>query len=228
MTLLVDHVFLILGDGDQQVTALNDVSLSVSSGTLCAVVGPSGAGKSSLLAVCGGLLPPSSGHISIDGHDLTKMSENQRACLRRERIGFIFQQSNLVAALSTLDQLLLMAHIAGRSPGNDDKTRSRKLLEDMDLGHRIGHRPNQLSSGERQRVGILRALMTQPSVLLVDEPTSMLDHNRGREVVELLARQTKEHGVATIMVTHDRAMLPWANEVVEMEDGRLAAYVRGS
>ena len=114
MTLLVDHVFLILGDGYQQVTALNDVSLSVSSGTLCAVVGPSGAGKSSLLAVCGGLLPPSSGHISIDGNDLTKMYENQRACLRRERIGFIFQQSNLVAALSTLDQLLLMAHIAGR------------------------------------------------------------------------------------------------------------------
>lgn len=227
MTLLVESVSLVLGDGDQQVTALKDVSLNVESGHLCAVMGPSGAGKSSLLAVCGGLLKPSAGHIRIEGNDLTAMRENQRAALRRKRIGFIFQQSNLVAALTTLDQLLLMSHIGGKAPGADERARANQLLDEVGLAHRAGHRPHQLSGGERQRVGIARALMSKPALLLVDEPTSMLDHNRGKEVVELLAKQTKEHGVATVMVTHDQAMLPWADQVADMEDGSLTVARSG-
>lgn len=223
MTLLVDSVSLVLGDGDQQVTALNNVSLTVEAGNLCAVMGPSGAGKSSLLAVCGGLLKPTSGRITVEGNDLTALRENDRARLRREHIGFIFQQSNLVAALTTMDQLLLMAHINGHAPDGSEKARARQLLDEVGLAHRAGHRPHQLSGGERQRVGIARALMTEPAVLLVDEPTSMLDHGRGKEVVELLARQTKEHGVATLMVTHDQTMLPWADQVAEIEDGFLTA-----
>ncbi|MYA29972.1 MAG: ABC transporter ATP-binding protein [Gammaproteobacteria bacterium] len=222
MTLAVDSVSLVLGDGDQQVTALNNVSLTVEAGDLCAVMGPSGAGKSSLLAVCGGLLPPTSGHIVIEGKDLTALGEGDRARLRRERIGFIFQQSNLVAALTAMDQLLLMAHINGRNPDGGHRERAARLLEEVGLAHRASHRPDQMSGGERQRVGIARALMTEPSLLLVDEPTSMLDHSRGGEVVELLARQTREHGVATLMVTHDRAMLPWADQVAEIEDGFLS------
>lgn len=222
MTLVVESVSLVLGDGDRQVTALKDVSLSVEAGTLCAVMGPSGAGKSSLLAVCGGLLPPTSGRISIEGKDLTALGENDRARLRRERMGFIFQQSNLVAALTAMDQLLLMAHINGHTPGEAHKGRARQLLEEVGLAHRTSHRPDQMSGGERQRVGIARALMTEPSLLLVDEPTSMLDHGRGSEVVELLARQTQEHGVATLMVTHDQTMLPWADQVAEIEDGFLS------
>ncbi len=221
MTLSVESVSLVLGDGDQQVTALNNVSLSVEAGTLCAVMGPSGAGKSSLLAVCGGLLKPTSGQITIEDKDLTALKENDRARLRRERIGFIFQQSNLVAALTTMDQLLLIIHISGHTPGRADKDRAERLLDDVGLSHRAGHRPHQLSGGERQRVGIARALMSEPAVLLVDEPTSMLDHSRGKEVVKLLAKQTKQHGVATLMVTHDQAMLPWADQVAEMEDGSL-------
>lgn len=226
MTLAVDSVSLVLGDGDQQVTALNRVSLTVEAGTLCAVMGPSGAGKSSLLAVCGGLLPPTSGRITIEGRDLSALKEDQRARMRRERVGFIFQQSNLVAALTAMDQLLLMAHINGRSPGETHRGRARKLLEEVGLTHRAAHRPDQMSGGERQRVGIARALMNEPSVLLVDEPTSMLDHGRGKEVVELLARQTREHRVATLMVTHDRTMLPWADQVAEIEDGFLGAPAR--
>ena len=221
MTLAVDSVSLVLGDGDQQVTALNKVSLTVEAGALCAVMGPSGAGKSSLLAVCGGLLPPTSGHIAIEGKDLTALGERDRARLRRERIGFIFQQSNLVASLTALDQLLLMAHINGRKPDGVHRERAGQLLEEVGLAHRASHRPDQMSGGERQRVGIARALMTEPSLLLVDEPTSMLDHSRGGEVVELLARQTREHGVATLMVTHDQAMLAWADQVAEIEDGFL-------
>ena len=221
MTLSVESVSLVLGDGDQQVVALNDVSLSVQAGTLCAVMGPSGAGKSSLLAVCGGLLKPTSGRITVDGKALSSLNENARARLRRQSIGFIFQQSNLVAALTTMDQLMLMAHISGHAPGREDKDRAKHLLDEVGLLHRAGHRSHQLSGGERQRVGIARALMTEPAVLLVDEPTSMLDHSRGKEVVGLLAKQTKEHGVATLMVTHDQAMLPWADQVAEMEDGLL-------
>ncbi len=223
MTLSVDSVSLVLGDGDQQVTALNNVSLAVEAGTLCAVMGPSGAGKSSLLAVCGGLLPPTSGSIAIEGKDLTALGEDERARLRRERIGFIFQQSNLVAALTATDQLLLMAHVNGHAPHGAHRDRAGRLLEEVGLAHRASHRPDQMSGGERQRVGIARALMNEPSLLLVDEPTSMLDHGRGREVVELLARQTREHGVATLMVTHDREMLPWADQVAEIEDGFLSA-----
>lgn len=221
MTLAVDSVSLVLGDGDQQVTALNKVSLTVEAGALCAVMGPSGAGKSSLLAVCGGLLPPTSGRIAIEGRDLTALGEHDRARLRRERIGFIFQQSNLVAALTATDQLLLMAHINGRKPDGAHRERAARLLDEVGLAHRASHRPDQMSGGERQRVGIARALMTEPSLLLVDEPTSMLDHSRGGEVVELLARQTREHGVATLMVTHDQAMLSWADRVAEIEDGFL-------
>ncbi len=223
MTLAVESVSLVLGDGNQQVTALNNVSLTVEAGALCAVMGPSGAGKSSLLAVCGGLLGPTSGRITIEGKDLTELKENDRARLRREHIGFIFQQSNLVAALTTMDQLLLMVHINGHAPDRSDMDRAKQLLEEVGLARRAGHRPHQLSGGERQRVGIARALMTEPAVLLVDEPTSMLDHGRGKEVVELLARQTKEHGVATLMVTHDQTMLPWADRVAEIEDGFLTA-----
>ena len=151
-------------------------------------MGPSGAGKSSLLAVCGGLLPPTSGRIAIEGKDLTALGEAERARLRRQRIGFIFQQSNLVAALTATDQLLLMAHINGNAPGETQRARARRLLEEVGLAHRASHRPDQMSGGERQRVGIARALMNEPSLLLVDEPTSMLDHGRGREVVELLGR----------------------------------------
>ena len=223
MTLAVDSVSLVLGDGDQQVTALNKVSLSVEAGALCAVMGPSGAGKSSLLAVCGGLLQPTSGRINIDGKDLTALKEGDRARLRREHIGFVFQQSNLVAALTTMDQLLLMAHIGGRGSDRSLRDRAEELLEEVGLAHRAGHRPHQMSGGERQRVGIARALMPRPSVLLVDEPTSMLDHGRGKEVVQLLAKQTKQHAVATLMVTHDQTMLQWADQVAEIEDGFLEA-----
>ena len=223
MTLAIDSVSLVLGDGDQRVNALNDVSLAVKAGELCAVIGPSGAGKSSLLAVCGGLLKPTAGRITIEGEDMTTLKENERARLRRERVGFIFQQSNLVAALTAMDQLLLMSHINARKPDRSARKRAARLLEEVGLKHRAGHRPHQMSGGERQRVGIARALMNGPSVLLVDEPTSMLDHGRGRGVVELLAKQTREHGVATLMVTHDQAMLPWADQVAEIEDGVLAA-----
>ena len=223
MSLTVEHVRLVLGDGNQRVTVLDDVSLSVRPGSLTAVVGPSGAGKSSLLAVCGGLRTPTSGSISIDGIVISDLKPAARTRIRRDRIGFVFQQSNLVPALTAIDQLLLLVHLHGRRPRKADRERALVLLDEVGIANLADRRPDQLSGGERQRVGIARALMTSPDVLLVDEPTSMLDHVRGEQIVALLASECREHKVATLMVTHDHSMLESATSVLNIIDGKLLA-----
>ena len=222
MSLTVEHVLLVFGDGNQRVTVLDDVSLNVKSGSLTAVVGPSGAGKSSLLAVCGGLRTPTGGSVSIDGAVISHLTPAARARIRRDRIGFVFQQSNLVPALTAIDQLLLLVHLHGRRPCNADRQRALALLDEVGIAKLADRRPNQLSGGEQQRVGIARALMTRPDVLLVDEPTSMLDHIRGQQIVELLATECREHKVATLMVTHDHSMLESATDVLDIVDGKLS------
>jgi len=222
MSLKINNVSLLLGDGDQQVKALDEVSATVAPGQLIAVAGPSGSGKTSLLAVCGGLRQPTSGSIAVDGVVISSMSPAELTRVRREKIGFVFQMSNLVPALTTVDQLLLLVHLQGRRPNRADREHARALLDEVGMTHRADRRPNQLSGGERQRVGIARALMTEPKIMLVDEPTSMLDHNRGHAIVELLAARCREHDVATLMVTHDRGMLDAASRVFNISDGRLS------
>jgi putative ABC transport system ATP-binding protein len=221
MSMRAEHVTLVLGDGDQQIKALDDVSIEVPAGKLVAVLGPSGAGKSSLLAVCGGLRTPTSGKVWIDDTDITRLSAAALTKLRREHVGFVFQQSNLVPSLTAMDQLLLLVHMQGRKPGADDRKKALALLDEVGMAGKKDQRGNQLSGGERQRVGIARALMTGPSLLLVDEPTSMLDTQRGHGIVELLRRECHEHQVATLMVTHDRDVLDVTDRVVEIRDGRL-------
>jgi len=228
MSLTVRQVSLRLGDGDQQVTALDQVSLGVANGELLAVLGPSGAGKSSLLAVCGGLRRPDSGQVLIDDTDITTLDQTGLARVRREKIGFVFQQSNLVPALTALDQLLLLPHLRGQGLGADQRERARALLVDVGMEQRMDRRPHQLSGGERQRVGIARALMGEPALMLVDEPTSMLDQQRGAQIVELLAAQCHRHRVAVLMVTHDRQMLAVADRAVHMRDGQLEAHSHGT
>lgn len=214
--LALTAVSLRFGDGDSTVLALDDVSLEVPRGELVAIVGPSGAGKSSLLAVAGGLGRPSSGSVSIDGLDVSGMPNRGLAKLRRDKVGFVFQSGNLIPALTARDQLRLVPKITGR-PGRDVD----ELLDSVGMSHRGNRRPGQLSGGERQRVGIARALMSNPSLLLVDEPTAALDRKRSHEVVELLARETHEAGVATIMVTHDHDVLVHCDRILEMVDGQL-------
>jgi len=221
MSLEIRNVTLELGDGDQKVKALDNVSAVVKTGELTAVVGPSGAGKSSLLAVCGGLRTPTSGTVLIDGQSIVDLSPAELTRVRRDSIGFVFQQSNLVPALTAIDQLLLLVHIKGHKPGKADRERAQALLHEVGMDQRANRRPDQLSGGERQRVGIARALMGEPKLMLVDEPTSMLDHNRGRAIVELLAARCRDHHVATLMVTHDAGMLEAANSVLHISDGRL-------
>ncbi|MBT8441152.1 MAG: ABC transporter ATP-binding protein [Gammaproteobacteria bacterium] len=218
----VRNVSLVFGDGDQQVKALDDVSVDLDAGELMAVLGPSGAGKSSLLAVCGGLRTPTLGTVLIDGIDINDANKSKHTKIRRENIGFVFQQSNLVPSLTALDQLLLLVHIRGRRPNAEDKNQAMALLDEVGMASKANRRANELSGGERQRVGIARAFMTEPKILLVDEPTSMLDRNRGHQIVELLRRECHEHNVATLMVTHDQSILDQADRVVEISDGRLA------
>lgn len=218
--LVMQDVNLRLGDGDDIVHALSDVSLRVEPGEFVAIVGPSGAGKSSLLAVAGGLATPTSGTVVVAGRDMTVASRRARTALRREAVGFVFQTGNLVPALTAVDQLKLPTTF-GKKAGRDPKA----LLAEVGLAEKAGRRPHQLSGGERQRVGIARALMLEPSLLLVDEPTAALDRQRSHEVVELLARETKEHGVATVMVTHDHDVLAHCDTRYEMVDGKLSRSV---
>jgi putative ABC transport system ATP-binding protein len=221
MSLLVDSVTLELGDGDQKIRALDNVSATVHPGELAVVLGPSGAGKSSLLAVCGGLRTPTSGEITVAGQVISAMKPAELTRVRRDLIGFVFQQSNLVPALTALEQLLLLVHLKGRRPNAADRERGMTLLEEVGMTHRADRRPDQLSGGERQRIGIARSLMSEPKLLLVDEPTSMLDQERGHAIVELLAERSREHQVATLMVTHDESMIASANTVMRIRDGRL-------
>jgi putative ABC transport system ATP-binding protein len=221
MSLFVDKVTLELGDGDQKIRALDNVTATVRPGELAAVLGPSGAGKSSLLAVCGGLRTPTSGEITVAGQVISSLSPAALTTVRRDLIGFVFQQSNLVPALTVLEQLLLLVHLKGRRPNAADRERGMALLDEVGMTQRADRRPDQLSGGERQRVGIARALMAEPKLLLVDEPTSMLDQERGHAIVELLAERCRQHQVATLMVTHDESMLTSANTVMHIRDGKL-------
>lgn len=221
MSLKVEFVSLVFGDGDEQVKALDNVSLELRAGELMAVLGPSGAGKSSLLAVCGALQTPTSGRIWVGDTEITGATKSELTRIRQQEIGFVFQQSNLVSSLTATDQLLLLIHMRGKRPGKADRERAVKLLDEVGMSHRLDRRPHEMSGGERQRVGIARAFMMNPKLLLVDEPTSMLDQNRGKQIVELLVRECHEYNVATLMVTHDQGILQTADRVVDISDGNL-------
>jgi putative ABC transport system ATP-binding protein len=217
--LSVQDAVLELGDGDGRVRALDHVSLEVPRGEFVAIVGPSGSGKSSLLAIAGALAAPDSGVVRVHGEEVTRLRAGRRARFRLEHIGFVFQSGNLIPALTAADQLRLVNRLA-RGPRSFDPM---PLLESVGMAHRAGHRPGQMSGGERQRVGIARALVNGPSLLLVDEPTAALDRARSHEVVELLAAEARSADVAVVMVTHDRDVLGHCDRVLEMVDGRLSA-----
>jgi putative ABC transport system ATP-binding protein len=217
--LVMRDVCVRFGDGDDTVLALDEVTLTVAPGQFVAVVGPSGAGKSSLLAVAGGLSVPTSGSVSVAGREMAVASSRTRTTLRREAVGFVFQSGNLLPALTAVDQLRLPTRFSGAARGT--LCDPYELLAEVGMADKANRRPHQLSGGERQRVGIARALVTRPRLLLVDEPTAALDRQRSHDVVELLARETREHSVATVMVTHDLDVLRHCDTVYEMIDGKL-------
>lgn len=215
------NVSLEYPDGESTLTALNAVNLTVGSGMFLSLVGPSGSGKSSLLAVAATLIKPSSGSVIIDGQEVTGLKEAERAALRREKVGIIFQQPNLLPSLTAVEQLLIHCHLRGIPP-RQGRRKAEDLLDVVGLGGAAGKKPHQLSGGQRQRVNIARALMGSPSVLLVDEPTAALDHERSESIVRLLRRITDDFSTATVMVTHDTGFLPLTDSVATMSDGRIS------
>ncbi|MFJ9885580.1 ABC transporter ATP-binding protein [Streptomyces sp. NPDC091287] len=220
MTLTLTDVTLTYPDGEGRLTALDRVSLDVPPGTLTAVVGPSGSGKSSLLAAAATLVTPDSGEVVVAGTPTAGLGRAGRATLRRERIGIVFQQPNLLPSLTAAEQLQAMRHLSGAS-ARGARRRALELLDAVGLADRADRRPHQLSGGQRQRINIARALMNEPAVLLVDEPTSALDHERGAAVLDLLVTLTRERATATVLVTHDLAHLERMDRTVTMDDGRL-------
>ncbi|WP_329588129.1 ABC transporter ATP-binding protein [Streptomyces sp. NBC_01005] len=220
MTLTLADVSLTYPDGDGRLTALDRISLDVPAGSLTAVVGPSGSGKSSLLAVAATLVTPDSGRVVVAGTETAGLGRKEQARLRRESIGIVFQQPNLLPSLTAAEQLQVMAHLSGGAV-RAARGRALELLDAVGLADQAGRRPHQMSGGQRQRINIARALMNDPAVLLVDEPTSALDHERGAAVLDLLLALTRERSTATVLVTHDLAHLDRADRTVRMDDGRL-------
>jgi putative ABC transport system ATP-binding protein len=216
------NVTLEYPDGDGTVKALDTVSITVGAGQFLSLVGPSGSGKSSLLAVAATLIRPTGGRVVINGTDTTDLGAKELTALRRDSIGIIFQQPNLLASLTATEQLVIGGHLRGM-PARAARTRAAELLDVVGLSGSANKRPHQLSGGQRQRVNIARALMGEPKVLLVDEPTAALDHARSDSIVRLLRRVTNEFTVATLMVTHDTEFVPLTDAVASMRDGRLSA-----
>jgi putative ABC transport system ATP-binding protein len=208
------------GSGDDAVHAVKDATFTAAAGEFLAVVGPSGSGKTTLLAMLGGLLTPTSGTASIGGVELTALSGGELARFRREKVGFVFQGYNLLPYLSARKNLLAIATIAGL----DTKTareRADRLLTELGLRQRASAYPAELSGGERQRVAIGRALMNDPALILVDEPTANLDTARGKQVVEMLVAEVRQRNKTALMVTHDMRMAEYAGRRLAIEDGAL-------
>ncbi|WP_328475160.1 ABC transporter ATP-binding protein [Actinoplanes sp. NBC_00393] len=207
------------GSGPTEVRALREVDLSVRSGELVAVMGPSGSGKSTLLTIAGTLEEPTSGDVVIAGQEVARLSRNDRARLRRRSIGYVFQDFNLLAGLTAVENVALPLELDGVKV-KTARAAAMDVLAKLDLADRADHDPDELSGGERQRVAIARAVVGHRQLLLADEPTGALDSLAGETVMRLL-RRAGQDGVACVIVTHDAQMASWADRVVFLRDGRL-------
>jgi putative ABC transport system ATP-binding protein len=207
--------------GDEEIHALRGVSFQVPPGACSFFVGPSGSGKSTLLYLLAALDRPTSGTIMIDGETITAMTEVEQDVFRRQKIGFVFQQFNLIHNLSAVDNVLLP--FIARGLTSTCHAKAEDILRQVGLGHRLKHKPSKLSGGQQQRVAIARALIKDPSVLLADEPTGNLDHKGGDEIFALLREQQEKRGCTLVVVTHDRRFIRPEDHVVEIEDGRILA-----
>ena len=206
------------GEGDTAVDALRGVSLEVASGRLTAVMGPSGSGKSTLMHILAGLDKPTSGEVTIAGHQLTSLDDTDLTKLRREHIGFVFQFFNLLPMLTAEENILLPLSISGEKP---DEAWLEELLKRTGIAARRSHRPAELSGGEQQRVAITRALVSRPTVVFADEPTGNLDSKTSGEILELMRDSVENLGQTTVMVTHDARAAAIADRILFLDDGQI-------
>ncbi len=204
------------------VEALRGVSVRIEQGDYVAVIGPSGSGKSTLMHLLGGLDRPTTGTLRVAGRDVAELTEDELARVRNQTLGFVFQAFQLLPRTTAVDNVAMPLVYRGLKR-SERRSRAVQALTQVGMGHRLDHRPNQLSGGEQQRVAIARALVGEPQVLLADEPTGNLDSRTGEEVMALLERLNAEQGVAVVLVTHDRDVAARARRQVRVRDGRLEA-----
>jgi putative ABC transport system ATP-binding protein len=216
--LSVEHLRKTFKSGEETVDVLSDVSFSIRQGSACAIIGPSGSGKTTLIAICAGLERPTAGSVLLDGVSMERASEEQLAQIRNDRIGFIFQNFQLLPSLTALENVMVPAEIRGE---NHARMRGIELLEQVGLKNRLRHYPIQLSGGEQQRVAVARAFMNRPKILFADEPTGNLDTETSREVIRLIFALNATAGTTLMLVTHDRDLSQNAERILSLKGGRL-------
>lgn len=218
--IIARHLSKVVDAPEAKLTILDDVSLGIQRGASVAIVGASGSGKSTLLSLLAGLDLPSSGEVLLGGVNLNNLDEDQRAALRAEQVGFVFQSFQLLGSLNAQENVMLPLELEGR---RDAALRARELLERVGLGHRLTHYPRQLSGGEQQRVAIARAFACTPAILFADEPTGNLDAVTGARITDLLFELNREQATTLVMVTHDERLAQRCDSALHLEAGRLKA-----
>ena len=216
------HLSKVVPSTEGELSILHDLSLELGRGDSLAIVGSSGSGKSTLLGLLAGLDLPSSGEVELAGHRLTSLDEDQRARVRAEQVGFVFQSFQLLDNLNALENVMLPLELEGQ---RDARARARHLLDRVGLGQRLSHYPRQLSGGEQQRVAIARAFAAEPDVLFADEPTGNLDSHTGERISDLLFQLNQERGTTLVLVTHDERLAHRCRRLIRLEGGRLVDQV---
>lgn len=220
--LRVENLSKVYGKGTTQVTALDNISFKVEKGEFVAIVGASGSGKSTLLHLIGGVDRPTSGKVFIDGKDIYKFSDDELAIFRRRQVGIIYQFYNLIPILNVEENITLPLNLDNREV---DKKRLDKLINLLGLNNRRTHLPNELSGGQQQRTAIGRAMVTNPAIILADEPTGNLDSKSSDEIVELLKKSNRDYNQTIIMITHDMEIAKFADRIIKIEDGKIVKEV---
>ena len=210
----------VYGSGETEVRALDGVNLTVEKGEFVAVVGTSGSGKSTLLHMLGGLDRPTSGTVTVDGRELSALKDEELTIFRRRKIGFVFQNYNLVPVLNVYENIVLPIQLDGNAP---DRDYVDQIIETLGLGNKLQNLPNNLSGGQQQRVAIARALAAKPAILLADEPTGNLDSKTSQDVMGLLKVTSQRFAQTIVMITHNEEIAQMADRIVRIEDGRIAA-----
>jgi len=218
----LEDVWKIYKLGELELPILKGVSLEIARGAFVVILGPSGSGKSTLLNMVGCLDLPTKGRVFLDGNNISKMSEDELAQIRGRKIGFIFQQFNLLQNLNALENVIIPMIFQGKSE-KERQERAKSLLNSLGLGNRIDHRPTELSGGEQQRIAIARSLANNPEIIVADEPTGNLDSSTGKKIMEILIDLHKNEGKTIIVVTHDPNIANYSNQVVYLKDGKIVS-----
>jgi putative ABC transport system ATP-binding protein len=220
--ILAENLSRVFAMGENEVRALDGASFTIGGGEMVAIMGPSGSGKTTLMSIIGCLDAPTGGRYVLDGEPVESLGENELAAVRGKKIGFVFQQFNLLARTSALENVMLPQLYAGATM-KERAERARKALERVGLGDRMDHNPNELSGGQQQRVAIARALVNEPSIILADEPTGALDSRTGVEIMSLFQSLHRDNGQTVILVTHDSYVARHTDRIIRLSDGQIVS-----